>query len=792
MSSAVALANLDIFEREGLNQHVLDNEDALPRAPWRSCATCRSSATSAATATSTASSWSRTRRPSETFNDDESERLLRGFLSKALFDAGLVLPGRRPRRPGHPARAAADLRPVALRRDRADPALRADRGLDDALTDRPRRPTAGRRSGGCRRSRSRDRAVLDAVLDAGRVAHVAVRDDDGQPTSCRSPTPGTATRAVPRLDREPAVPRPRRRCADLPHGHAARRPGGGALGRSSRRCTTARRWCSAAAVLTGDDKLRALQQVVSEHLMPGRWADARPAQPQGAGRDAGPRAAAGRVVGEGQRRAARRRRPRTSTCRSGPACCRCARSRASRCRHPTCAALRRSRRTSASGPVRDTTGLSRAVALARHRRRRLGAPRRRCPATCDVDVAVVGAGYTGLWTAYYLARADPTLRVVVLEREVAGFGASGRNGGWCSALFPASLALARASVRPRRGGRPCTARCTAPSTRSAGWRPPRASTATSPRAAPSSSRAPRRSSTRARAEVAEARAVGLRRGRPRAARRRRGPALGWPRPACSARRTRRTARRSTRPGWCAAWPAPSSGSGVHDPRADAGRRRSSPASCDTAHGDVRAEVVVRATEGYTPQLPGLRRRARAGLLADGRHRAAARRGLGPDRAAPSARRSADHRHLIIYGQRTADGRLAFGGRGAPYHFGSRIRPALRPRRRAVFAALRRTLRRAASRPSADARVHPRVGRPARHRPRLVRRRSGSTAPPGLAWAGGYVGDGVATTNLAGRTLADLVLRPRHRPGRGCRGSDHRRRAGSPSRCAGSASARRSR
>src|SRR5207237_8500269 len=56
----------------------------------------------------------------------------------------------------------------------------------------------------------------------------------------------------------------------------------------------------------------------------------------------------------------------------------------------------------------------------------------------DVDVAIVGAGYTGLWTAYYLARTDPHLRIAVLEKEIAGFGASGRNGGWCSALFAAS------------------------------------------------------------------------------------------------------------------------------------------------------------------------------------------------------------------------------------------------------------------------------------------------------------------------------------------------------------------
>lgn len=49
----------------------------------------------------------------------------------------------------------------------------------------------------------------------------------------------------------------------------------------------------------------------------------------------------------------------------------------------------------------------------------------------DVDVAVVGAGFTGLWTAQSLLAADPTLRLVVLERERVGFGASGRNGGWC-------------------------------------------------------------------------------------------------------------------------------------------------------------------------------------------------------------------------------------------------------------------------------------------------------------------------------------------------------------------------
>ena len=61
-----------------------------------------------------------------------------------------------------------------------------------------------------------------------------------------------------------------------------------------------------------------------------------------------------------------------------------------------------------------------------------------CPGRCPYDVAIVGAGLTGLWIGLLPARDRPHLRIVVLEAEVAGFGASGRNGGWCSALFPTS------------------------------------------------------------------------------------------------------------------------------------------------------------------------------------------------------------------------------------------------------------------------------------------------------------------------------------------------------------------
>ena len=67
------------------------------------------------------------------------------------------------------------------------------------------------------------------------------------------------------------------------------------------------------------------------------------------------------------------------------------------------------------------------------------APGEVLPGDLTVDIAIAGAGLTGLWTAYYLATARPDLRVAVCEAQIAGFGASGRNGGWCSALFPAAL-----------------------------------------------------------------------------------------------------------------------------------------------------------------------------------------------------------------------------------------------------------------------------------------------------------------------------------------------------------------
>lgn len=67
-------------------------------------------------------------------------------------------------------------------------------------------------------------------------------------------------------------------------------------------------------------------------------------------------------------------------------------------------------------------------------------PRKPLSGAQTVDVAILGGGFSGLWTAYYLLRDNPGIEVAILEKEICGFGASGRNGGWCSTRFPLDVA----------------------------------------------------------------------------------------------------------------------------------------------------------------------------------------------------------------------------------------------------------------------------------------------------------------------------------------------------------------
>jgi glycine/D-amino acid oxidase-like deaminating enzyme len=114
----------------------------------------------------------------------------------------------------------------------------------------------------------------------------------------------------------------------------------------------------------------------------------------------------------------------------------------------------------------------------------------------------------------------------------------------------------------------------------------------------------------------------------------------------------------------------------------------------------------------------------------------------------------DNRHLIIYGQRTADDRLAFGARGARYHFRSTLRSEY-DRQPKVHQAVEVILRQLFP-DLGDARITHRWGGAVAlsrdWRPSVYFDRSS-----GLGDAGGYAGEGVAASNLAGRTLADLVL-----------------------------------
>jgi glycine/D-amino acid oxidase-like deaminating enzyme len=163
-------------------------------------------------------------------------------------------------------------------------------------------------------------------------------------------------------------------------------------------------------------------------------------------------------------------------------------------------------------------------------------------------------------------------------------------------------------------------------------------------------------------------------------------------------------------------------------------------------------VVVRATEAWTPTLPGYHRD-----IVPVYSLMVATEPLGDAfwaEAGLSGRATfADHRHTIIYGQRTADGRLAFGGRGAPYHYGSAVRSEF-DREPAVHSLLRETLVELFPRLEGHRFTHA-WGGPLGI-PRDWYSSVGYDRSSGLAWAGGYVGDGVSTSNLAGRTLSDLI------------------------------------
>ncbi|WP_240916910.1 FAD-dependent oxidoreductase [Nocardioides sp. HDW12B] len=378
----------------------------------------------------------------------------------------------------------------------------------------------------------------------------------------------------------------------------------------------------------------------------------------------------------------------------------------------------------------------------------------RAPLAGDVscDVVVVGGGYTGLWTAYYLLEAAPHLSVVVLEAETAGFGASGRNGGWCSALFPMSperlaalpgsdRAAAQAQHAAMRDAVDEIGRVAAAEGIDAGFH--KGGTVVVARTDVQLERA--------RAEVEHARSWG------------RGP--DDLRLLDAAEASTMLAAEGVRGGTftpdCAvvhparlvrglAHAVERRGGVIHE---HSRALRLSPGLVEAERGRVRARYVVRATEGYTPGLAGQRR-----AVVPVYSLVVATEPLGEERwreiGLADRPSFSEHRHLIVYGQRTGDGRLVFGGRGAPYHFGSAVAPGF-DRDERVWASLREAVVEMFPTLRGVGFSHAWGG------PLGVARdwcaSVGLDRSTGLGWAGGYVGDGVSTTNLAGRTLRDLVL-----------------------------------
>lgn len=371
------------------------------------------------------------------------------------------------------------------------------------------------------------------------------------------------------------------------------------------------------------------------------------------------------------------------------------------------------------------------------------APRPPLAGDRDADVAIIGGGLTGLWTAWYLSERDPSLRIVVLEKEIVGFGASGRNGGWCSALFPrstaslerahgrdAALALRRAMISTvDEVGRAATA---------AGLDIDYAKAGTIAYARSAVQLAA------AQADLAEVERYGV-------------DTLEW---IPAERAGAAGALGATRDPNCAR---------IHPAKLVRGLAHAleargvvihegtqvldwAPGRVNTTHGTVTAENVVVALEGYGASVRQTHRRVlplyslmiATEPLPDE---------VWDEIGLPHGSTFTDYRHLLIYGQRTADNRFAFGGRGARYHLGSVIRDSY-DRVPAVFEHLRRTLSELFP-VIGDVRVTHSWGGPLGV-PRDWH--AGVVFDPAtrVGTAGGYVGDGLSTTNLAGRTLADLI------------------------------------
>jgi glycine/D-amino acid oxidase-like deaminating enzyme len=380
----------------------------------------------------------------------------------------------------------------------------------------------------------------------------------------------------------------------------------------------------------------------------------------------------------------------------------------------------------------------------------IGAPAHRpaLPGSVSVDVAIVGAGFTGLWSAYYLKKARPQLTVAIIEQRHAGYGASGRNGGWLTNTITGGCeqyatthgreATARFQLAMNatvdevisvahaegiaadivKGGEFTVAYTPAQEQRL------RADAAAELGRPHTDVVLLDKADAQAKINVAKTR-VAL--WQPHCARIQPAKLVAGLAAACER-----------------------AGVDIYE-----GTRVTeiTPHRLTTTHGTVTAGHIVRATEGFTAGLNGLHRLwlpmnssmiATAPLPTD----------VWDDLHWSNGETLGDAAHIYMYAQRTADNRIALGGRGVPYKYGSRTdldgqTPLV------TVATLREIMHRLFPATSGVAIDH--VWSGVLGVPRDWRATVGIDQATGIAWAGGYVGTGVTATNLAGRTIADLIL-----------------------------------
>ncbi len=369
---------------------------------------------------------------------------------------------------------------------------------------------------------------------------------------------------------------------------------------------------------------------------------------------------------------------------------------------------------------------------------------------CDVfDVLIIGAGYSGLWTAFYLHLNDPSLRIAIIEKNSVGFGASGRNGGWCSTIMPMALD----SITRRHGRDQSIAMQNAMFATLDEIKNRTVALGIDCDFALGGSIQVLRSANqfeRATNQIRNLREYGYGEDFYQLLDREESlnlvqmsetiggffdkhSAVLHPKKLCiglaAAVRSQGTAIIENTPVLSYA-----------------------PGQVQTQQRTYKAKFVLRTTEAFSSSFSQDKRSViplYSMMVATEPLSADVWSEIGIDRR-PSFN---DGRNMIIYGQRTTDNRLAFGGRGAPYHFGSKILPIFDFNQK-VAHGLRSTLIELF---------------PILDRTEFTHHWGGPLAAPrdwtfnvsfnpetGLGSAGGYVGDGVATSNLVGRILADLV------------------------------------